>query len=456
MASKFAAVIEETRALAKIVTVDSTSPIKKADFVELAHIGGWQCVVKKGDFQPGDKAIYVEIDALLPITEPAFAFLSERKEGLKTFDDVVYSRIRSIKLRGELSQGLLIPVPAQFKSEPVGTNLTNRMNVRKWEEVIVNNDGLDGRLNAESNGWIDRFIKLIAGKPAPSQFKAWPSQLSKSDQERVQNIGNQYAQAANEEELFEETVKLDGKSMTVFDIWVDNEPQRGVCSRNYQLSMTDIVFTKEQAIRRFVAQNLFGLVSGTRSLIRSVKQVVKSVKAKELTVVDGVKELLGRKYFWFAGLKFRIAARDEDVVAFALDEDLVKRLTTYNTTHNDRVSVQGELVGPGIAKNYEKIDEVEFFVYQVYRDGNRKVLPDEARRITEALGLKYVPVLGTDITLPKSVKEVLARAKGKGALNPEVKREGIVFKSTTRDFSFKVISNEYLLQKEKELEAEEA
>lgn len=452
MASKFAAVVENTRALAKVVLVDSISPIKKADFVELAHVGGWQLVVKKGEFKAGDKAIYVEIDSLLPISEPLFAFLGERKEGQKTFDNVVYSRIRTIKLRGELSQGLLVPLPEQFSSEAVGTNLTNRLNIRKWEEVITNNEGLDARLNADSNGWIDRFIKMVAGKAAPSQFKPWPSQLSKSDQERVQNIGNQFAQAATEEELFEETVKLDGQSMTVFDIVVDDKPVHGVCSRNYQLSLEDIHFTKEQIVRRFLAQNMFAAVSGTRGLIHNIKQVVSKVRSKELTIVDAVKELFTRKYYWFAGPRLKISARSESCVAFALDNELIQKVTSYNTANLDRVSIQGELVGPGISNNFERIDEREFFVYQVYRDGNRKVLPDEARRIVETMGLKYVPVLGTAAKLPKSVKEVLVRAKGKGALNPEVKREGIVFKSTTRDFSFKVISTEYLLDKEKELE----
>ncbi len=454
MASTYAAVREDTRALVKVVKVDSITPIKKADFLELAHVGGWQLVVKKGDFQPGDLAIYVEIDSLLPVSEPEFAFLGERREGQKTFDGVLYSRIRSIKLRGELSQGLLVPLSDRFKTQPVGTNLTNLMNVRKWEEVITNNDGLDARLNAESTGLIDRFIKLVAGKPAPSQFKPWPAQLSKSDQERVQNIGNQFAEAAHSGELFEETVKLDGHSMTVFDIIVDDTPKQGVCSRNYELSLVDIHFTKEQIFRRFLAQNLFALVSGVRSLKRSVRQVFDKVVSKEVKVLGGLRELFGRKYFWFSGPQITISARSESCVAFALDNDILKKLVNYNTEYNDRISLQGELVGPGIQNNYEGIEAREFYVYQVYRNGNQFVAPGEAREITETLGLKYVPVLTIGFPLPKSVKEVLKRASGKGAFSTGVKREGIVFKSVSRDFSFKVINNEYLIDKEKALDAE--
>lgn len=455
MASKYAAVREDTRALVKVVAVDSLTSIKKADFVELAHVGGWQCVVKKGEFAPGDRAMYIEIDSLLPVSQPEFAFLGQRSEGLKTIDDVVYSRIRTIKLRGELSQGLLLPLPERFRSEKIGANLTNKLDVRKWEEVILNSNGLDARLNAESKSWSERLIKWIAGKPARSQFSPWPSELTKSDQERVQNIGNQFAEAAATDELFEETVKLDGQSMTVFDYDVGDDRYHGICSRNYQLSLLDIHFTWEQTIRRFLAQNLFALVSGVSGVYRSIKQVVGLVRTKELTPLAGLKEFFSRKFFWFTGPKRKISARDESCVAYALDNLVLYNLFKYNTLNNDRISLQGELVGPGIQNNYEGIEEREFYVYQVYRNGNQFVVPGEARAITEALGLKYVPVLSVGVPLPKSIKEVLKRASGKGAFNPEVKREGIVFKSVSRDFSFKCISNDYLLQKEKALDAEE-
>lgn len=456
MASKFAAVREDTRALVKVVAVDFLTAIKKADFVELAHVGGWQCVVKKDEFKPGDRAMYIEIDSLLPVNRPEFAFLAERNEGLRTIDDVVYSRIRTIKLRGELSQGLLLPLPERFRAEKIGANLTNKLDVRKWEEIILNSNGLDARLNAESKTWHERLIKWIAGKPAPSQFGPWPAQLSKSDQERVQNIGNHFAEAANNGELFEETVKLDGQSMTVFDVDVGDNRLTGVCSRNYQLSLKDIHFTWEQTIRRFLAQNLFALVSGVSGFVRSVKQVYGLVRNKELTPIEGIKEFFSRKFFWFTGPKRMISARDESCVAYTLDNLVLYNLFKWNTTNNERISIQGELVGPGIQGNYEQVEEHQFYVYQVYRNGNQKVLPAEARRITSELGLAYVPLLNPAVPLPNTIKDVLKRATGKGALNPAVKREGIVFKSVDRDFSFKVISNDYLIQKEKALDAEEA
>ena len=72
------------------------------------------------------------------------------------------------------------------------------------------------------------------------------------------------------------------------------------------------------------------------------------------------------------------------------------------------------------------------------------------------MGLNYIPVLNTRVKLPPSVKECLKRADGPGSFGPDVKREGVVFKSLTRDFSFKAISNAYLLSKEAEMAKEEA
>lgn len=459
MSNKFAAVIENDRALVKVVVIDSITPIKKADFIELAHIGGWQCVVKKGEFNIGDKGLYCEIDSLLPVTNPAFAFLAESKSGLKTFDDVVYSRIRTIKLKGEISQGLLVPLPEAHCHRKVGDNLTNVLEVRKFEEVIPNTDGLDGRLNSSSKSFFDNLVKWVAGPPTPSLQRPWPSALSKSDQERVQNVGKYYAEAFNEGEEFEETVKADGMSLTVYSFNDMDEagPIRryGVCTRNYDMSVIDVIFTPEQATRRFLALNLIGLVNGVSSVWRTAKYLRKQVNLGAMTTVAAIKELASKKYFWFTGYRKGIYVKNELSVNYVLSNRVLEKLSEYNVANNDTITLQGELIGPGIQSNYEKVETHQFYVYQVYRNGKLWVSPTEAKTIVESMGLKYIPVLNERTKLPENVKACLNRAKGTGAFNPEVKREGIVFKSLTRDFSFKVISNDYLLRKEVALDVEE-
>lgn len=86
------------RKLAHIETIAEIKPIEGADKIELAYVLGWQCVVKKGEFKVGDKIIYVEVDSVMP-ERPEFEFLRDRKFKIKT-----------IKLKGQVSMGLILPL----------------------------------------------------------------------------------------------------------------------------------------------------------------------------------------------------------------------------------------------------------------------------------------------------------------------------------------------------------
>ena len=96
---------EINRKLASIRKIESIEPIEGADNIELAHVDGWQCVVKKGDFKAGELCVYFEIDSFLPI-RPEFEFL--RKSSYKKMGDKEGFRLKTIRLRGKLSQGLVL------------------------------------------------------------------------------------------------------------------------------------------------------------------------------------------------------------------------------------------------------------------------------------------------------------------------------------------------------------
>ena len=88
------------RKLAYITVIDEIKPIPNADKIELARVGGWQVVVSKEDnYKVGDKVIYIEIDSRVPSDKECFAFLQDRKY-----------KVKSIKLRGQVSQGLIMPL----------------------------------------------------------------------------------------------------------------------------------------------------------------------------------------------------------------------------------------------------------------------------------------------------------------------------------------------------------
>ena len=199
------------RKMATVRKIDSLRPIVGADAIECAYVGGWTCVVKKGEYTAGDLAVYLEIDSWVP-TELA-PFLSKGKEP-RVFDGIKGERLRTVKLRGQLSQGLLLPLEptcANIESELIeGLDVSLPLNIVKWEMPM----------NAQ-----------LAGM-AKGNF---PSLIPKTDQERVQNLKQEIDQANTDELNFEVTEKLEGSSMTVYLI----DGVFGVCSRNLDLKETE-------------------------------------------------------------------------------------------------------------------------------------------------------------------------------------------------------------------------
>ena len=198
------------RKMATIRKIDALTPIDGADAIEAATIGGWKVVVKKGEFAVGDRAVYCEIDSWIP-TELA-PFLSKGKEP-REFEGIKGERLRTVKLRGQLSQGLLLNLDMaipQTNSFAEGDDVSELLNIVKWELPM----------NAQLAG-------MARGN--------FPSQIPKTDQERAQNLVKEIV-AVNEAGMaFEITEKLEGSSMTVYLI----DGEFGVCSRNLDLKETE-------------------------------------------------------------------------------------------------------------------------------------------------------------------------------------------------------------------------
>jgi len=111
-----------------IIEIREVLPHTNAERLELVPVGQWQAVVKKGDFKPGDRAVYIEPDYMVPTSLPEFAFLAKEGRSLH--------RLRAIKLRGVVSYGLLIPLPKHFESFPVGENIMTDMGIERYEPEI--------------------------------------------------------------------------------------------------------------------------------------------------------------------------------------------------------------------------------------------------------------------------------------------------------------------------------
>ena len=194
-----------TRKLASIRKINSIHPIDGADNIEKITIDGWSCVAKKGQFIEGDPCVYFEIDSFLPI-RPEFEFL--RKSSYKKMDDKEGFRLKTIRLRGVLSQGLAIPIDILKKqSVRLGDDVTDILGVIKFEPPIP------AELQGSIKGLFPKFIR-------------------KTNQERVQNI---WKDIKYNNDSFEVTIKLDGTSCTYYL----NNGEFGVCGRNWELKPSE-------------------------------------------------------------------------------------------------------------------------------------------------------------------------------------------------------------------------
>jgi RNA ligase (TIGR02306 family) len=373
------------RKLASIRRIADIQPIEGADAIEVATVDGWKVVVKKNEFTIGDLVVYLEIDSWVP--HELAPFLSKGSEP-REYNGVKGERLRTIKLRGQVSQGLLL-----------------RVEERDYINFLIKwNGGVSDILHVSEGQDVTEWLGIQKWEaPIPAQLQGqaagtFPTSLiPKTDQERIQNcfgeiqkrakrfatekVWNAETQTLEEhpvevpadfqEPTYEVTMKLDGSSMTLFR-W---EGQLRVCSRNLELKIND--------------EN-----------------------------------------------------KDNTFVAMALK---------YGEKIPDGFALQGEVCGPGIQGNREGFTEHKFFVFDVFMIREHRYMSPAGRRDFLGLVDNdselpdHVPVLGTDWKAPESVEAGLALAEGP-SINHKI-REGLVWKcNEDPSFSFKTISNQFLLK----------
>jgi RNA ligase (TIGR02306 family) len=331
------------RKLASVVKIVDIQPIVGADAIMVASVKGWKVVVKKDEYKVGDLAVYYEIDSFLPV-RPQFEFL--RKSSFKRMGSSEGFRLKTIKLRGQISQGLLTPIPADISDPKEGDDLTEALGIVKYEPPIP---------------------AQLAGKIKGT----FPSFIPKTDEIRIQNFESEVGFSPVGERAYV-TEKLDGTSFTCYF----NNGVFGVCGRNWELSETD-----------------------DNSLWRMAK---------------------------------------------------VLELKDKMTKHGKNIALQGELIGAGINGNLYGMSDHKLFFFTGYDiDKGRRMFFDELEWVLFGLQLQMVPVLEKyGFVIPNEnniVDYMLKYAEGKSVLNMEVDREGVVVRGLEKEFSFKAISNTYLL-----------
>lgn len=408
---------DNQRELAYVVTIDEITPIEGYDRVELAHVGGWTIVVGKGEFKPGDPAIYFEIDSKLPEVKPFtdMEFLTKK-----------HYKIKTQKMCKSISQGLLISAEqlgweiwiaklpdsefqsvkcikddkkvkhfatdeSRFLTAALGVtyaeasdNQRKAAAADKYKRMAQRNKNLFSHQPFRwlmKRTWGKKFLFLFFGRKKDKK-SSWPNWVKKTDEERIQNM----PWILNDKSSWIATEKIDGSSTT---FTIKRKPfgkyQFYVCSRN-------VCFDKPDK-KCFYETNIYTEMAE----------------------------------------KYNIEAK-------------MKRIMDDILYECDWLTIQGETYGPGVQNRNYSAPEHAFMAFNLIDSKNGRWNSIEMKNFLEyKYGIPCVPIVDEDFILPDTVDEILNYATGESVLDKKM-REGIVFRSQDGVKSFKAVSNEYLMK----------
>lgn len=368
----------DDRALCTVARVKSINPIEGADKIVVAQVNGWQCVISKEEnVREGDLALYYSIDSIPDLEDPNCALVKKRG-----------GRIKTMKLRGIISQGLLAPLSwmesrgYDISELNEGDDVTEQMGVTKF----VHEDEADQYFHSDHSG------------------KGSNEDVSHEDE------NNQYFRSDyNPYKSNKEVIRVD---------FPDHTPK-----------------TKEH---RLQDNPKFLDYIAERNIIITRKEDGSSAT---YSYNAGTFQVSGRNFNWLAATP---VCKNYYLIAHKYNiEDKMKSL-------NRNLSIQGELLGPKINANRLRLDEVQFRVYNIWDiDDTRYLHWCEVEDLCTQLELPTVPVVfrgpasELELTVPAFLRIAEEQKYAKNVLG-----EGIVVKTDdgTRRLSFKVISNKYLLK----------
>jgi len=401
------------RELAYVVIIDDILPIEGADRVEQAVVGGWHIMTRKGQFEPGDAAIYFEIDSKVPETEP-FKFLEPKHYKVKTqkyFKGTVISQglLMSAEDFGwevqvEPLGGVRTEVILDDENKPHYPNDESRFLTEKLGvKYAVDEDNVRKAASADKyKKMAQRHRKLFAKQPFRWLMKrtwgkkllflffgkkkdkaGWPAWVSKTDEERVQNM----PWILEDKNEWVATEKIDGTS-TTFTLKKGKGFKKDefcVCSRN-------VVFTKDK---------------------------------KDCYYDSNVYLEMAEKYNIY--------------------EKMVDLLHNH-FSDCDWITIQGETYGQGVQKRDYGLKEHNFMAFNFITSKDGRWDTVKMRDLLEKhYGIPCVPIVDPHFILPDTVDELLEYATGSSVVDGGM-REGIVFRYKDGSKSFKAVSNEFLLK----------
>ena len=383
-------IINDKRALAYIQHVTNIRPIDGADNIEQCNVLGWNLICKKGEFHEGDPCVYIEIDSKVPEREE-FEFL--RAKGFK---------VKTMKL-GKfncISQGLAMPQSAfkELAGLSEGTDVTDILGI-KYSVQEDNARKGNGDPNAKYKSMAARHQKIFKKKWARWMMRrSWGRKVmfflfgKKKDNPR----GFPTFVSKTDEER------------------VENQPWRIGDGKTYlateKLDGTSCTYALERKGR-----NKFEFYVCSRN--------VRQQDEKQECYHD-------HNIYWDLAFKYNIEQHLKDFL--------------NQFPQLKWVCIQGEGVG-SVQGNPLKLTEDDLYVFNFKESQTGRWSSMAGAGQVREWGMKWVPILG-EVQMPDTMEELKVLATGKSKVNPEVMREGIVYRSLDGSDSFKNVSREYLLK----------
>ena len=402
-------IVDGKRALAYTVIVDAIDAIEGADNIALATVGGWKVIVKKEEFEPGDVAVFFEIDSKLPPIN-RYEFMARKHYCVKTMKLGKFNVV---------SQGLLMPL-SEFpelgipdKTDggviDVGIDLTDTLGITysvaednkrkaasnknaKYQSMAARHQKIFRQKWARwmmRREWGKKVMFLIFGRKKDSP-KEWPvgkfPGVARTDQERVENM----PWVLEDKSPWIRTQKCDGTSATyILERKGRNKYEFYVCSRNVRMA--------DEKQECFYGSD---------------------------------------NYYWEMAFKY----------------DIENKMKAYLIEHPDLTFVcwQGEICGPNIQKNPHHLSNRHLFLFHFTDDKGRKDIR-EAKAIWYRFIMEVVPVESEPYIMPDDFEEFKLSADGFYDTSccegfEECPREGYVYYSVADPArSFKNVSRTYLL-----------
>ena len=387
-------IINDKRALAYIVTVDEVKPIPNYDRVEYARTNGWWCVTKLNELKAGDKAVYFEIDSKVPEDDERFKFLEPK-----------HFKIKTQKMCKVYSQGLLMPISMfpELKDMEVGVDVTDILRVKYSVEEDNIRKSKNGDPNAKYKSMAQRHKKLF-NKPIIKKIMKY---------------------------------KIGRKIMFLFFGKKKDKPLR------FPTHFSFVHKTDEDRI-----ENLPYLIGYERPLI-----VTEKLDGTSSTYILERKK---RNKFEFYVLSRNVRQQTPDQKCYhdkniywemAFKYNIEQHLKEYliENPELNYVCIQGESVG-SVQGNPLKLKEDDLYIFNFIRSDVGRLSSIEGKKIIENWGMKFVPILDTEYSMPKDMETFKEYATKKSVVNPNVMREGVVLRDPINDLSFKNVSREYLIK----------